>query len=567
MSSPPGPPSSDQHPLPVYTADSKTNISTVAPEVQRTMSVFEHDQPAKETEWVSGLKLWILMLPLCCTFFLIMLDVSIIATAVPQITNEFRSLSNVGWYGAAYQLASGALQPLTGKLYVNFKNKRVFISFFALFELGSLICGVAPSSNVLIVGRAIQGMGTAGLQNGAFTIISAAVPLVQRPGLIGACQGIAQLGAVVGPLIGGVLTQYSTWRWCFYINLPPGAIVAAMLLFSRIPEGGVAKPKAMEVVKDLHNKLDLVGFALFAPSVMMLLLAVQWGGNEYAWDSATVIGLFCGFVGNFAIWALWNHWKGDKALIPFSMASKLTVWTSCLFLGILMGSMFVAIYYLPIYFQAVNGVTPTMSGVYMLPSILAQLISAVLAGKLVGKVGRYLPFALASAALMAIGYGLCSTFSPGTATGEWIGYQILFGAGRGIGFQMPIVAVQHTLPPAQAPLAISLIMFTGMIFGALFLSFGATIFTQSLRQQIPQQDPGMDAAAIIEAGATGFRKILNPSEIRGILLAYSKSIDRVFYMITALTVLSFFFAFGLGWKDIREKKTPETAEEKAVDEA
>jgi MFS family permease len=130
--------------------------------------------------------------------------------AVPQITNEFRSLSNVGWYGAAYQLASGALQPLTGKLYVNFKNKWVFISFFALFELGSLICGVAPSSNVLIVGRAIQGMGTAGLQNGAFTIISAAVPLVQRPGLIGACQGIAQLGAVIGPLVGGALTQYST---------------------------------------------------------------------------------------------------------------------------------------------------------------------------------------------------------------------------------------------------------------------------------------------------------------------------------------------------------------------
>lgn len=308
--------------------------------------------------------------------------------------------------------------------------------------------------------------------------------------------------------------------------------------------------------------------------------------SRYAWDSATVIGLFCGFAGNFAIWALWNNWKGDKALIPFSMAAKLTVWTSCLFLGILFGSMFgessccslarwtllttplaVAIYYLPIYFQAVNGVSPTMSGVYMLPSILAQLISAVLSGKLVGKVGRYLPFALISATLMAIGYGLCSTFSPATGTGEWIGYQILFGAGRGIGFQMPIVAVQHNLPAAQAPLAISLIMFTGMIFGALFLSFSATIFTQSLRQLIPLQDPGVDAAAIIEAGATGFRKILDPSEIAGILVAYSKSIDRVFYMITALTALSFFFAFGLGWKDIREKKTPETAEEKAVDDA
>jgi len=206
-----------------------------------------------------------------------------------------------------------------------------------------------------------------------------------------------------------------------------------------------------------------------------------------------------------------------------------------------------------------------MSGVYMLPSILAQLFTAVLAGKLVGVVGRYLPFALGSATLMSIGYGLCSTFSPHTSTGEWIGYQILFGVGRGMGFQMPIVAVQHTLPPAQTPLAISLIMFSGMLWGALLLSFSATIFTQSLRQLIPQQDPGANAGAIVEAGATGFRNILDPSEIGGILVAYAKSIDRVFYLITALTAVSFFLAFGLGFKDIREKKAP--AEKEAASEA
>lgn len=116
----------------------------------------------------------------------------------------------MGWYGAAYQLASAALQPLTGKFYVNFSNKWTFITFFGLFELGSLLCGVSTSSKMLIVGRAVQGMGTAGLQNGAFTIIAAAVPLSQRPALVGICQGIAQLGGVIGPLIGGALTQYTT---------------------------------------------------------------------------------------------------------------------------------------------------------------------------------------------------------------------------------------------------------------------------------------------------------------------------------------------------------------------
>lgn len=131
---------------------------------------------------------------------------------------------------------------------------------------------------------------------------------------------------------------------------------------------------------------------------------------------------------------------------------------------------------------------------------------------------------------------------------------------------MPIVAVQHSIPPNQTPLAISLIMFSGMLFGALLLSFSATIFTQSLRRLIPQQDPGADAAAIVEAGATGFRKLLDPSEIGGILIAYAKSIDYVFYLIAALSAASFFVAFGLGWKDIRERKDKTAAEKEVAGE-
>ena len=126
---------------------------------------------------------------------------------------------------------------------------------------------------------------------------------------------------------------------------------------------------------------------------------------------------------------------------------------------------------------------------------------------------------------------------------------------------MPIVAVQNTLPPTQAPIGMSMIMFTGMLGGALFLSFSTTIFTQSLRQQIPIQDPQVDAQAIIAAGATEFRKILNPSDLGGVLIAYAKSIDRVFYLITAFTAVSFFLAFGLGFKDIREKKVPKEEKE------
>jgi arginine exporter protein ArgO len=126
---------------------------------------------------------------------------------------------------------------------------------------------------------------------------------------------------------------------------------------------------------------------------------------------------------------------------------------------------------------------------------------------------------------------------------------------------MPIVAVQNTLAPTQAPIGLSMIMFSGMLGGALFLSFSATIFTQSLRKEIPIQEPGVDAQAIVAAGATEFRKILDPSALVGVLVAYAKSIDRVFYLITAFTAVSFFLAFGLGFKDIREKKAPKEEKE------
>ncbi|KAK3068902.1 hypothetical protein LTR53_013180 [Teratosphaeriaceae sp. CCFEE 6253] len=545
-------PAEDQHgvrPQPV--AD---DIALSAPDVTT-------DDKPEETpeEWLTGAQLWLCIAPLILVFFLVLLDTTIVSTAIPAITNHFNSLPDIGWYSASYQLASAVLQPLAGKIYVNFRNKWTFIGFFAVFEFGSLLCGVATSSTMLIIGRAVAGMGTAGLQNGAFTIIAACVPIHKRPAFLGICQGFAQLGLVFGPLIGGALTQYTTWRWCFYINLPIGGVAGAILVFTKIPDAH-SKPPPMEVVRNLHRKLDLVGFVLFAPAIIMLLLALQWGGNLYAWDSATVIGLFCGFAGNFIVWFAWNYCKKEAALIPLSMLRQTEVWCGCLVVGSLMSSLYIASYYLPVFFQSSYGASPTMSGVYMLPSILAALILAVVAGRLVTVIGYYTPFSIASGIFMAVGYGLCSTLAAKPSTGEWIGYQILFGIGRGMGMQMPIVAVQTRLAPSVAPLAISLCMFTGMLFGGLFLSTSATILTNSLRTLIPKYAPTADLEAIVVAGATGFRKILTPDQLEGVTVAYAKSVDRVFYLCAALACLCFIFSFGLGWTNIKPKPKPQPQE-------
>ena len=232
---------------------------------------------------------------------------------------------------------------------------------------------------MLIVGRAVAGLGSSGLINGAFTIIAACVPLAKRPIYLGMMMSIGQLGIAFGPLIGGALTQYTTWRWCFYINLPIGGVTAALLLLIKIPDR-TAENKDIPLLTILRERLDLLGFAIFAPAAIQFLLALQWGGTKYRWDSSIVIGLFCGAAGTICCFLAWEYKRGDAAMIPFSMMRKRIVWCSCLVNFFFMGGMLSMSFYLPIYFQAVKGVSPTMSGVYLLPSILSQMLLAGLSG-------------------------------------------------------------------------------------------------------------------------------------------------------------------------------------------
>lgn len=240
---------------------------------------------------------------------------------------------------------------------------------------------------------------------------------------------------MLGPLIGGAFTTGYTWRWCFYINLPLGLIVALPLLFLRIPDQIPKKPP-MTVVRQLHRHLDLVGFALFAPAIVMLLLAMQFGGNQFAWHSSQVIGLFVGAGATFLVWVAWNYHKGAEALLPFPIVRRRRVWMSGVNYGFLTTGVIGSAFFLPIYFQAVKGVTAIMSGVYLLATILPQVLGAVSSGILVSKLGYIPPFSIFAALLFSIGSGLYTLLQPGTSEANWVGFQIIAGFGRGVGFQM-----------------------------------------------------------------------------------------------------------------------------------
>ncbi|KAK1990109.1 major facilitator superfamily transporter [Colletotrichum falcatum] len=549
-----------------------------------SVSATEHGDAGEEeveAEYITGVRLLLVLAALAMVVFLMLLDGSIITTAVPEITTAFNSLSDVGWYGAAYNLCGAALQPFAGKLYTYLGSKTTFLAFLFLFELGSLICAVSTSSDMFIVGRAVAGMGSAGLLNGALTIIGATVPLQKRPLIIGIVIGLSNMGLVFGPLIGGAFTEYVNWRWCFYINLPIGGVVAVLLLLIHIPSKITTPLPLLQV----PAHLDLPGFVLFAPAAVMFLLALQFGGNEYPWDSSVVIGLFVGAGAAGALFFYWEYRLGDdEAMIPLDLFKNRIILTSCLGGAASFSITAVSSYYLPLYFQSVRGVTPFQGGVDFLPTILSQLVLAVVSGALVGRLGYYLPWVVFGTVVSTIGTGLISTWTPHTSTATWIGYQILLGAGRGSNMQMvsssptpllekeekrkkkgrhrltrspplpqPIIAVQANSSPSRLPVIMATLVFIQTFWGAISLTVAAVIFSEGLATNLARYAPSVDAKTVLAAGGTGFRTVVPQAELPGVLTAYSRSIGEVFYLLVAMGGMAFALAWGMGWVDIRKK--------------
>lgn len=289
-----------------------------------------------------------------------------------------------------------------GKFYTFFSIKYVYLIAIAIFELGSLICGVAPNSIALIVGRAVAGIGSAGIFSGALIIVAYSVPLVKRPmymGFIGAMYGIA---SVAGPLLGGVFTdkgeqtlkkrQYAlanlfsaTWRWCFYINLPIGAItiVVISIFFTAPQRAAIAELGWRERVKEF----DLLGTAFFIPGIVCLLLALQWGGTKYAWGNGRIIALFVLFGVLIAVFIGIQFWKQDSATIPPRIMKNRSIAAAAWF-AFTLGSFFLLlVYFLPIWFQAVKGASAVKSGIMNLPMVLTLVLVSIISGVGVTVVG------------------------------------------------------------------------------------------------------------------------------------------------------------------------------------
>ncbi|KAK3685117.1 putative MFS aflatoxin efflux pump [Podospora appendiculata] len=505
----------------------------------------------------SGVRLALLMLSVFSSMFLVALDRLIISTAIPQITDEFHSVTDIGWYGSAYLLTNCAFQLMYGKFYTFFSIKVVFLIAILLFEVGSAVCGAAPSSVAFIVGRAIAGLGSAGIMSGVIVIIVYAVPLHKRPlyqGLFGAVFGVS---SVIGPLLGGAFTSHLTWRWCFYINLPFGAAaILLIILILKIPDRDTTKlPLKKKILQ-----LDLLGTSALLPGTICLLLALQWGGFTYPWNNGRIIALLVlagvlliAFVGVQIV-------KPDTATIEAHIIKQRSIAAGVWSTVCIGANMMIFVYFIPLWFQAIKGISAIDSGIRLLPMVLPLVFSSIFTGVSIGRIGYYTPFMIVGNCIMIVGAGLLTTFQVDTDQPKWVGYQVLYGWGLGMTFQAPNLAAQTVLSTKDVPIGSALIFFSQLLGGAIFISVGQNILNSNLLSRLSGL-PGFNPEVLSNNGATSLVTQL-PESIRAtVLYEYNEALRRVYQLGLIMACLAFFGSLAMEWRSVKKPAPKGDAEE------
>ncbi|KAK1757389.1 major facilitator superfamily domain-containing protein [Echria macrotheca] len=482
--------------------------------------------------------------------FLVSIDRTIISTAIPYITQEFKSTPDIGWYGSAYLLTACAFQPVYGRVFMLFSIKKSYLLAMFIFELGSLLCGLAQNSTTLIAGRAIAGFGSAGVLTGSFVVVSTAVPLRWRPIFIAVVGLMFGVGASVGPLLGGVFTDLVTWRWCFYINIPiGGTTVAAMVLYFNPKVHRNSQRGFLERVLEL----DMVGNALLLGATIMLFLALEYATQGVPWSSAKIIGLLTGWGVVGAIFITWEIWKGEAALMPPRILSQRTVAASCGMAFMTYGAIINLTFFLPVWFQAIHGDSAIGSGINMIPYFVVNAFFSLLAGIFVASVGYVTPPAVIGSAIGTVGLGILTLLDVETTTAQWIGYEVLASAGFGMSIQQGFTAVQTVLDPEDMAVGTAAVVAAQSLGGAIFLTVGNGVFqNQLLRASVANKLPGVDIKSLIDMGAASFRELVPVDQLPILLQVYNGALQKVFMVGIPLGAMAAILSCLIEFKSVRK---------------
>ncbi len=465
--------------------------------------------------------------------FLAALDQTIVSTALPTIVGELGGIDHLSWVVTSYLLATTASTPLYGKLGDMYGRKPVFLAAILIFLAGSLLSGLANSMGQLIAFRGLQGAGAGGLMVGAQAIIADIVPPRDRGRYMGLIGSVFAVASVIGPLLGGFLVETLSWRWVFYVNMPIG--IAAVLV--------VTFKLHLHTPPQRHS-IDYLGALLLTAGVSALILVTTWGGNEYAWGSPIIVGLAVASVvllGSF----IWQERRAAEPIIPLELfrSSVFRVATS---LGFLIGlAMFGAIIFIPLFLQLVYGVSPTSSGLRMLPLMAGLLGASILSGRAISRVGRYKIFPVVGTGVTALGMFLLSRLEVDTA--PWLAslYMLVLGIGIGLVMQVIVLVVQNDAPRSDVGVATATATFFRSMGGSLGVALFGAIFATRLSSELAAL-PG-DVAAKLGGGGVN----VSPDQVHALpaalraefLVAFVNALQPVFIVGAVLTA----GAFLLSW--------------------
>ncbi|EXF86311.1 GliA [Colletotrichum fioriniae PJ7] len=475
-----------------------------------------------EGKYPEGITLVLIILALALGLFEFALDATIVATAIPVITTEFKALADAGWYGSAYLMTIASFQVPWGKLYKFFIPKWIFLAALIIFAVGSVLCAIAPNSAFLIAGRAVQGIGAAGLTGGVYVILALVTPRSKTPIYLGAFGAIFTSASSLGPIIGGFLTERFSWRWCFWINIPFSVLAGIIVLFFFKIPSTVKTVRAPW--KSILRQMDLIGVVLITGIIALFVTAMESGGIKHEWDSGFVVGTLMGSITIAMLFGFEQYFMKEDALLQARFLTNMKIGFLCVFAFMLSSVAYSIQYNLPVYFQATKGFTPAQSGVNVLPLLIGGAFLTLLSSVAYSKYRNDRLYCVLSGALTVLGSTLILTLGPDSTPVQYLLYQLIVAFGYGLGTQVPVLAVQATVDVQDVPQATSIVLLFQLLSGALAVSAAQNLFNNIMLQNALRNVPSLSAAQILAAGSTDLRKLFSADIAPQIIAAYTEGL-------------------------------------------
>ncbi|KAF8846808.1 putative MFS transporter [Acephala macrosclerotiorum] len=484
-------------------------------------------------------KFRITMILIACylSVFVAALDITIVATAVPTITSELHSPSGYAWIGGAYLISTAAGAPIWAKLSDIWGRKIMLLAAVALFLGSSILCALAVDMAMLVAGRALQGAAGGGMIMLVDIVICDVFSMRQRSLFLGLCEAIWAIAGAIGPVLGGLLTEYASWRWCWWINLPC-CFIAFVLLVSFLD---VHNPKTP--LKDGIKAVDWAGTVSILALTVMVLLGLDFGGNTFAWSSPKVICLII-FGALCSVLFFYSEKKLAKyPLMPlalFTERSNVAILLVVFFHGV---STIGSEYYLPLYFQSAKEASALKSGVLLVPQFVTTSLTSVVSGFIIHQTGRYRELVWLGPVLLTLGNGLYICFNSTTSIGEIAGFELIAGAGSGLQYMPPMVALQALCAQEDVGTATSSLTFARSMGLAISVVLGGVVFQNSMDNQasnlraagIPANITELLSGKNAAANAMITHALTDPIQSRVVKGAFSVSLRNLWIMYTCFS--------------------------------